>query len=252
MTNINIIVKQADLKKNAREVTDTLAAQLYQDNNSLPFLERVFKVFPELRECVHKEPDYQELYCLVEKTIEDRFQIEEELIKARVLQVQELINKKVIPAVIEMADCFQLYYKEHQVIHCCLGLFNPFPRDVLRKEYCLHYGVSDEVIIRSSLHEINHMLLFDKWKSMHGYESECEPSYPDTLWYLEELAIEPTLNDVRIQSLAPYLHKTYDSFYEIRINGITLVEHIQRIYDQSKDMEEFLNHAFHFISDNMI
>ncbi len=35
---------------------------------------------------------------------------------------------------------------------------------------------------------------------MFGYETHKEPDFPDILWFLEELKIELTLNDSRIQN----------------------------------------------------
>ena len=82
---------------------------------------------------------------------------------------------------------------------------------MLKKEYCLHYDISDTVFLRASLHEINHMALFDKWCSMQKIQLENEPEYPDILWYLEELAVAPTLNDPRIQRIVPVPHSPYQS-----------------------------------------
>ena len=138
-------------------------------------------------------------------------------------------------------------YETEQVCTCYLGLFNPFPRNVILKECCIHYDVSDEVFLRSFIHEINHMILFDKWKLMHGYEKDTEPSYPDSLWYLEELAIEPTLNDIRIQTIMPIKHKAYASFKKIQIDGRTLTEQIQDFYDRSDNIEIFLNDVYRYI-----
>ena len=142
---------------------------------------------------------------------------------------------------------FDLEYNQASVCTCYLGLFNPFPRNVIKKECCIHYDVSDEVFLRSLIHEINHMILFDKWKVMHGYDKEQEPSYPDALWYLEELAIEPTLNDCRIQDIISIKHEAYVSFKEIWIEEKSLVEHIQDLYERSRNMEIFLNEAYEFI-----
>ncbi len=142
---------------------------------------------------------------------------------------------------------FQLHYSAPQRFTCWLGLYNPFPRSVLKKEYCLHYDVSDAVFLRASLHEINHMILYDKWCATHGGERHREPEFPDTLWYLEELAVVPTLNDQRIQKIVLVRHSAYQSLEETLVDGIPLPEQIEKIYGQGEDIPVFLQKAYDFL-----
>lgn len=65
--------------------------------------------------------------------------------------------------------------------------------------------------------------------------------------YLEELAIELTLNDSRIQNIIHIRHDAYESFKNININGSSLICHIQNIYDKSACIEDFLDCAFTFV-----
>lgn len=96
------------------------------------------------------------------------------------------------------------------------------------------------------------MILFDKWKAMYGYERNKEPEFPEPLWYLEELSIEPILNTSRIQRLAPIKHKAYDSFYKILIDGQSLPEQIQNIYNNSSNIEEYLTQSYKYIEQYLV
>lgn len=245
--SIDIIVQEASIDMNIEIITDTLATALSPQNKTLPFMERIIKMLPELDEQIHKKLSQEELNKLVQSVLKQRFLDEKESILKMVEQKNLLIERDVLPATEEMLKLFNFSYEKTQQIYCYLGFFNPFPRDVLKKEYCTHYLVSDEIFIRSSLHEINHMILFDKWKSMYGYEKEKEPEFPEPLWYLEELSIEPILNTRRIQRLAPFEHKAYDSFYKIIINGKSLPEQIQNIYKNSSNIEEYLTKSYKYI-----
>lgn len=113
------------------------------------------------------------------------------------------------------------------------------------------YDVSDEILQRAAMHEINHMILLDKWKLMHGYEKEQEPAWPYILWFLEELAIEPILNDSHIQEIIPIRHEAYASLRAIQIAGEPLTRHIQKICDNSSDMGAFLDAAYCFLEEGM-
>lgn len=251
MNQWKICICKSDIDRNAKSITDTIMSALYQNNETLPFLERVYKVFPELEPRIFHGQSYDEILEVVTGAVQVRFQKEQDEIQAKITHFEELANKKLLPAVCGLLELFEIEQKKEEVVTCYLGLFNPFPRDVLKKEYCIHYDVSDEIFLRSSLHEMNHMILFDKWKSMHGYDSKNEPTYPDALWYLEELAIEPTLNNDKMQKLLPIRHQAYNSFYRTKVQGMALPEHIQKIYDESSDIVKFLDNAFAFIGDNM-
>jgi hypothetical protein len=139
---------------------------------------------------------------------------------------------------------------EQREIICYLGLYTVFPRDVLTKEYWVHYKTPEEVILRASVHEINHFILFEKWKAMHGYEKIIEPNHPEPLWFLEEMAVDPTLSDPIMMEVSPYQQKAYQTFYDNYIEEIPIEDHIIRFYNERKDMADFLNNACEFISKN--
>lgn len=252
MNIFDISVQPASLEMNICEISSTLEAAILEDNQILPFVQQVTKILPELEGMIRSNLTKDEIRNIIQEILNIRYNSEYCLIQSMVEQKSKLIADRVQPAVKLMLELFQLSYQDRQLINCYLGYFNPFPRDVIKKEYCIHHLVSDEVFIRASLHEINHMILFDKWKSMYGYRSNVEPSYPDTLWYLEELSIEPTLNIPQIQNIAPYKHSAYDSFYQIIIYGKPLPNHINCIYNESTSIEEYLTNAYRFIEQHVV
>lgn len=247
MCSFKIVIAKTDIKRNINAIVDTIMTALAEENNTLPFMSRVLKVFPELEDRINKDLAHKEVWEIASECIETRLKQEDERIQLKVQHFQKLAGKKIIPAVRELCSIFEIEYEIEQICTCYLGLFNPFPRNVISKECCIHYDVSDEVFLRSLIHEINHMILFDKWKTMHGSVKDVEPAYPDTLWYLEELAIEPTLNDVRIQNIIPIKHEAYASFKNIQIEGKTLTEQILDLYDSSENIEKFLDDTYNYI-----
>lgn len=247
MSAFKIVIAKTDIKRNTKIIAETIMTALVDENNTLPFLNRVLKVFPELKNRIYKGLTYEEIQQIVSECVEVRLKQEDEKIQLKVQRFQKLAEEKILPAVQKLCSIFEVEYETEQICTCYLGLFNPFPRNVILKECCIHYDVSDEVFLRSFMHEINHMVLFDKWKVMHGYEKDVEPSYPDSLWYLEELVIEPTLNDVRIQNIIPIKHEAYASFKNITIDGKMLTEQMQDFYDKSDNIEMFLNDVYRYI-----
>jgi hypothetical protein len=101
------------------------------------------------------------------------------------------------------------------------------------------------------MHEINHFVLFEKWKSIHSIESEREPEHPEPLWFLEEMIVDPTLNTKRLQELVPYTQRAYEQFYTSLIQGRPPQEFIQECYKDSRTIEEFLERTYRYIEDNL-
>lgn len=255
-----IFVGETSVEDNVRMITETVVLALDGKNTMLPYMDRVIKILPDIKKILPaylaKDPgrtpclpngEYEALYPRVEELLTRRLWEAAGAIQEKVTRFEGLVREKLTAAVRQMLALFELQYTDRQICNCYLGFYNPFPRSVLTREYWLHYDISDEVFLRASLHEINHMLLFDKWKALHGYEGEKEPDYPDILWFLEELAIEPTLNDERIQGLIPIRHEAYGSLRAVEIAGKPLTTHIQEIYDARDSMGTFLEEAYHFL-----
>lgn len=247
MSSFKIKIVKSDIDRNVKVIVDTIMTALYEENDTLPFLKRVLKVFPELENRVYKGLTYDEIWEIVSECIKSRYEKEDAVIQKKIEYFQILADDKLTPVVHKLLDIFKIEYEKELMFTCYLGLYNPFPRNVILKECCIHYDVSDEVFLRSFIHEMDHMILFDKWKEMYGYEEENEPTYPDVLWYLEELIIEPTLNDARIQNIIPIKHEAYASFKNIYINKKSLTEQIQDFYDKSDTIEIFLNDTYRYI-----
>lgn len=145
MKTIDIVVEEASIDMNIEIIIDTLITALSQQNKTLPFMERVIKMLPELEKEIHENLSQQELYKLVQNVLKQRFIVEREPLLKMVEQKRLLIEKEVVPAVDEMLKLFDFSYETKQQIYCYLGFFNPFPRNVIKKEYFIHYLVSDEI-----------------------------------------------------------------------------------------------------------
>ncbi len=85
------------------------------------------------------------------------------------------------------------------------------------------------------------------WKELYGYKGEKKPEYPDLLWFLEELAIDPTLNNSCMQDLLPIRHRAYDSLRAIEIEGKPITTHMQEIYDARSGLGNFPEQDYCFL-----
>lgn len=239
-----LTIKEAPVKENAKAIADTVLQAFDENNTMLPYMERLEKILPGIAGLVCKEMSYEEIYGIVERLVEQQVWKDKSHIEEKTDYFYGIAKQRLTEAIAELMRLFGMEYPELPHFICCLGIYNPFPRSVLGKEYGLHFDVSDEVFLRASLHEINHMILFDKWNSMHDCHDRREPEFPDPLWFLEELAIAPTLNDSCIQKILPIRHRAYASLEETVAWGIPLTDRVQQIYDKSDTIECFLEDAY--------
>lgn len=195
--------------------------------------------------------DNEEIYKVVKPSVERVF-IEKELdISRKIIQLQESFDTIQKELISNLLDTFELRWpKEYESFTCYIGCISSFPRNVITKEFFVSYEKDIDMLMMASIHEINHFILFEKWKQMHGYAQENEPLYPDTLWFLEEMAVDPTLNIPCIQNVAPYPQKAYEQFYDRMIDGISAENHIINMFINRTSIENFLNTAYGFIDKN--
>lgn len=244
-----IRVELSDVEHNIRSISELL----YDDfkNNSLPFKQRLYHTFPQLAENIQLGMTNTEIYDVVKMMICEEYEKNFYAMEERKKDLLETIKDILYKSISRMLDLFEVEWpKENKYITCYLGLYTVFPRDVLTKEYWIHYKTHKDIVIRASIHEINHFILFEKWKSMHGYSLIKQPTHPEVLWFLEEMVIDPTLNIEEIQSIAPYPQKAYSCFYENTINDVPIEDYIIKFFKERTSMADFLDMSYKFILDN--
>ncbi|MBU5331122.1 hypothetical protein KQI61_02850 [Anaerocolumna aminovalerica] len=246
-----IKVKISDIEFNTQSIAELLYHDFSEKNKTLPFKKRVCHAFPQLASIINNQMTNQEIYDVVKRMMYKEYEKNADEMEERrveLLSKLEVFQSAIIP---KMLDLFEVDWpKEQQNITCYLGLYAVFPRNVLTKEYWIHYKTAEDVIMRASVHEINHFILFEKWKAMHGYTLQEAPSYPDVLWFLEEMAVDPTLNTKEMQEVAPYPQKAYQIFYDNTLNDIPIEEYIIKLFKERNNMADFLDKAYKFIEDN--
>ncbi len=229
----HIKVKISDIDFNVKSISELLYRENSRTNTSLPFQDRVFHTFPGLKEKIKEDFSNKEIYNIVEKVIYLEYEKNRKAMLERKVELQKRFDS-IFPVILErMIDLFEMNWPEkYKEIACYLGLYAVFPRNVLDKAFWLHYQTPEETVIRASLHEINHFILFEKWKQMHGYTLTRESTHPEVLWFLEEMSVDPTLNSPKLQEVAPYPQRAYEKFYQNSWNGISFEQHIINIFNE--------------------
>lgn len=243
-----IVVEKMDMESNTKFICRYVNPEFNRKNKSRPFAERTYLLYPELRGKISDRMDNEEIYKIVKPIVEKVFIEKDVEIDRKIKQLQasfDIIQNELIS---NLMDTFEMKWpEEYEKITCYVGCISSFPRNVITKEFIVSYEKDIDMLMMASIHEINHFVLFEKWKLMHGYDKENEPLYPDTLWFLEEMAVDPTLNIPCIQKVAPYPQKAYEQFYECMIDGIPAENHIINMFVNRSSIEDFLDTAYSFI-----
>lgn len=92
------------------------------------------------------------------------------------------------------------------------------------------------------------MIFWEKWKAMKGCEG-VEPAWPDPLWYLEVIIVDPTLNDDSVKPYTLYENKAYPQFYVADEPGQrTIMEKIKDCYKRHEgNIEAFMEEAYEIV-----
>ena len=246
-----IHVKPIEIEDNASFITRFVSPAFNATNKSRPFDEGVYAMYPELRGRITNQLSMDEIYATVYPVVEADLKKNEIVINEKILEVQHKFDSFMNELVDCMYDLFELENKnEMDHMQCFVGHLPRFPRNVMEKTFFVSFD-ADEIIYMAAVHEINHFFCFEKWKSMHGYDKNRESYHPESLWFLHELIVDPTLNEPKVQKIAPYEQKAYPQFYTQKIGDKPLMDHIKEFYHERKSMAEFLDKSYEFIEKNI-
>ena len=151
------------------------------------------------------------------------------------------------------AQCSRYNYEwkeKDSVIKCYVGYIPFYPRSTEDKQFYVSYN-DEERVFSGAVHEINHMIFYEKWNEMHGLESIKERYFPDPLWFLEEIVVDPTLNNKKVKSFTLYENRAYDQFYKPVIQNRSIMSYILEMYESKVSIEQFLEDAYTFVSSNV-
>jgi hypothetical protein len=215
------------------------------ENKTRPFFDKTIKLYPELVS-VQDIADSAEREAFIREVVVKKLKDNLPEIHARIEHFQEVFGT-FIPEFIE-AECRIFNYEWKSCdpeIQCYVGYLPFYPRSAKDKAFYVSYQ-DEERVFSGAVHEINHMIFFEKWKEMHGESCE-ERQWPDPLWYLEEIIVDPTLNDERVKPHTLYENKAYHMFYEKDSSGVSLMDKIKECYGESGSIEAFLDDSYEII-----
>ncbi|WP_312371655.1 hypothetical protein [Lachnoclostridium sp.] len=244
----HITVNMIDPLLNVSFITKFLDPEFLAKNKSRPFSEGVYELLPSLRGKIEDTMTKNEIYNIVEPIVLRELSLRQEELNQRIDTLQQQFQSFDKELLHNMLSLFHATWpKEQEEIICYVGYIPRCPRNCVTKEFFVTSSMDIETNIKASIHEINHFVFYEKWKQMHGFPEGVEPMHPEILWFLEELIVDPTLNEPMLQEIVPIPQKAYEQFYVQKIEGTTVMTHVNELYKHKLSIEQFLEEAHEFI-----
>ncbi|WP_455718260.1 hypothetical protein [Anaerosporobacter sp.] len=220
------------------------------NNKTLPFAEKTLSMYPELRDIIDLS-DEKQRNQIITAAVYKRLQDASDEINSRINYFSEKFNTFFYDFIVAQCNLYNYQWTdEYPVINCYVGYIPFYPRSTACKTFNVSYN-DDERVFSGAVHEINHMIFYEKCKEMYGNPNLKEKYFPDPLWFLEEIIVDPTLNDLSVKPFTLYENRAYDQFYTQMVNGKSIMQHILDMYDSKNSIEEFIIDAYNFVCQNI-
>ncbi len=220
-------------------------------NSPLNFYKFMMEMFPNLKNKIRENMSNEELYVILEKEVKP---ILEKLFKDDDLKKYQRIWDKINDNVMEdLEKKLEITWPRNWKIFCYVGLLPVCPRYIKNHSFNVNYGVSEDNLIATTIHELCHFLYFEKWKEIYPNYTEEEFDSPHIAWYLSEAMIDPLINNETFKKYTNDDLSAYPIFYRTFIKGKSLIDilkdyvnnypitkAIQKSYELFKQYEYFI------------
>ena len=131
--------------------------------------------------------------------------------------------------------------------NCCARInLNPIsPRFLQEKMFDLHYECTEEYMLLNTVHELVHFAWFEIWKENFPDHKPEEYDWPHLDWLISEIVIEPIFKFSNLKKITT-LNPAYDYFYEEKIDGKTLADIANLLYQNSANINDFQKNIYNF------
>ena len=238
-------IKKIDPEMNAKFIANYLSKEK-KENTTRPFYDKTIDLFPELA-CINDIDNEIERNAFIKDVVTNHLQENDTIITERMEHFKKVFDSFIYQNIEAQCKLFKYEWNEkYPEIKCYVGYLPFYPRSAEDKCFFVSYQ-DEERVFSGAVHEINHMIFWEKWKEMFEIKNS-EPSFPDPLWYLEEIIVDPTLNDERVKKFTLYENRAYPQFYVKKTDGLSIMDKVKECYEIYKDdITVFMKEAFKII-----
>jgi hypothetical protein len=208
----------------------------------------LYKHYPELRQITEKSSSYGNLKeqvhtFLVQQYTDNKAQIEESV--EHFQSIWNTINDQIITALANITET--TWSEENPVITARVSLNPICPRFLKTHTFDVFYKEDVDIMQSVAIHEILHFFYFKKWLEIFPKTTHEEMEQPHLVWHLSEIVPGVILNDPQIQGIFSFNFRSYTQYHQTKIGGKSIVEHIQKFYDDRENFTSFLQEAWNFV-----
>ncbi len=211
-------------------------------NSPLDFFVFLLKLFPDLKGKIIDGMSDEELYQILKKEAQP---VLEDLAKNSkdIERYQHIWNKVNDDVMRDLENKLNIKWPRNKKIVCRVGLLPVCPRDIQNFTFDVNYGMCDDDLIATGIHEICHFLYFEKWKEIYPNYTEEEFDFPHIAWYLSEAMIDPLLNNESFKKYTKKDLSSYSVFYETYIEDKSIITTL-REYVEDYEIEEAIKKGY--------
>lgn len=207
--------------------------------------------YPALKEIIDNHQEDQDLQVKVSQFIAQYHQNNLPLITSAKNHFQEswnIINQQTMTA---LSNLTQHQWPSHYHTITARVSINPIcPRFLEQKVFDVFYLQDKETMQATAIHELLHFIYFEKWKTIFPNTKAEEMDEPHLVWHLSEIVPGIILNTKPIQDFFQYNFQSYDQYYEILIEGQSIIQKVTAIYNQEKSFSDFIKKSWQFIKNH--
>ncbi len=152
--------------------------------------------------------------------------------KERLEKSWNVVNDKVME---RLVDIIQIHWPERNP-KAIMSVNEVCPRSVKDWYFYISYFLDVEMQKGIVLHELTHLIYFEKWKQIFpNYKIEEFDKYY-LVWELSEILVEPINKDKELRQFVPKTAKAYDRYYSTKLQGgESVIDHFTKLYENNKD-----------------
>lgn len=182
----------------------------------------------------------EQIYLENEATINEKVQMYQQYWEQNQSQIEEALSD-----IFEM-DCRTAF----QDLICNVSINPISPRFLKEKRFEVFFFNSEKGALGMSLHEIMHIVWFDKWNKLFA-DSYEEYERPTLKWILSEMVVETLMKDPRLSNLNPYFPREhggciYPYFFDMKAGNDLVLEKIDGMHDALR-IGDFMKESYQYL-----
>lgn len=237
-----IIFRKMTLDENI----DLVKWAYFEDNGSCDIHEFVLEYFPDLRDLTDNTPK-EKVYQKIEEVVTKDYETYSKRIEEEVKRYNAIWKDMNDPYFIKISAYLNIEWPDEiNQIDARVGLTPTCPRYLDEHAFALPTNMSEESIIRVSAHESLHFLWMEKFKQLYPNTRRREFDSPYYPWQYSEMVTDPILNSNEINNILHVQEESYDCYYEMQYEGMSIIEGLRRIYTLPDCIEDKIIKGYEF------